>query len=86
MAAGSDEGEFYVITTGDLSGATFADIDAAYAGGGTPVAVSTTIAAAGFTLVGANLPQVRNIIVLHEEDGVQAYQVIRITFNVATTG
>jgi hypothetical protein len=83
LSLGSQAGEFYVVNTNASLGSDFADIDAAYAAG-TPAAVAATIPAASFSLGGTTLPEHRNIIILHASNGVKAYQVVTITFNVAT--
>jgi len=74
-------GEFYVISTAAL-GSSFAEIDSAYKAG-TPAALGASIDATAFGLVGATLPTVRNVIIVHTVSGVNAYQVIRVTFNPA---
>lgn len=72
-------GESYVISENSSLGSTFADIDAEYALG-TPAAVDTSIAISAFDLGGKTLPALRNLLILHTESGVAAYEVIRITF------
>lgn len=83
LTENAQDGEFYVVDANQSLGATFDDIDTAYAAG-TPAAVGASIPAASFTLVGETLPTVRNVIVLHAVSGVKTYQVIRITFGVAS--
>jgi hypothetical protein len=72
-------GESYVISESTTLGSAFADIDAEYALG-TPAAVDASIAISAFDLGGKTLPALRNLIILHTESGVSAYEVIRITF------
>lgn len=73
-------GEFYVISTNQSLGSTFAAMDAEYALG-TPAAVAASIAVSDFALVGETLPKIRNLILTHTVSGVTAYRVIQITFN-----
>ncbi len=76
-------GQTYVVVNAQgLS--TYAELDAAYRGG-TPAAVTSTIAAGNFALVGSDLTatQVRTLIIANISSGVASYQAFAITFNPA---
>lgn len=79
-------GSAYVIDAGTLSASpTFAEVDAVYAAG-SPTTISgatTQIAAAAFSLVGADLDTAtaRTVIVRAVTSSVPSYQIIRVTFS-----
>lgn len=83
LAMGARSGEKYVITSDQSLGSSFAAIDSAYGGAGTPATLGASIDASEFGLDGGSvhLPAVRNLIISHTESGVAAYEVIRVTFN-----
>jgi hypothetical protein len=80
LSASGQTGELYVVSTDQSLGSTFEQVDEAYAQG-TKYAVAASIEISAFTLVGQTLPKKRNLVISHAVDGVNAYQVIRITFN-----
>jgi hypothetical protein len=85
LSVGAQAGEFYVITA-TSPGATFASIDAAYTAlVGSQTAVAATIPAASFSLSGTTLPETRYVIILHAANGVKAYQVATVTFNISSS-
>jgi hypothetical protein len=76
-------GQTYVVVNAQgLS--TYADLDSAYLGG-TPAAVTATIPAVDFALVGSDLTtaQVRTLIIANISSGVASYEAFAITFNAA---
>jgi hypothetical protein len=79
LGAGDHAGEKYVIVSGSI-GTSFAAADDAYAAG-TKVDFSSSISAGSFLSNGDQLPATRTLIIMHAEEGVRAYEVIRITFN-----
>jgi len=85
LTAGSQAGQTYVVVGGGgLS--SYADIDAAYLGGGTPRSMGSSIPVADFTLHSSNLTgnQVRSLIVANSVNGIRSYQRFQITFSPAT--
>ena len=78
VMAGSHPGESYVVDTRQDLGWSFAAIDAAYSAGAAAT-LGATISDLG--LAGTTLPVLRNVIILHTENGVKSYQVLRVTFN-----
>lgn len=84
---GSHAGEIYKVSTNQSLGTSFAAIDAEYklaaddAGIGTPTTMAALIPVSDFGLVTYTLPVVRTVIIAHTEHGVNAYEVIRITFH-----
>lgn len=80
MTSYTHSGEMYVVTDNSL-GSSFAEIDAAYEAG-TPVAFSDVapISIDAFDLEGQTLDITKALILSHTENGVAAYEVIRITF------
>jgi hypothetical protein len=77
------DGQTYVIV--EASGlTTFAAIDAAYLGGGTPISLTLSIAAANFNLTAPaedlTTDQFRTVIIANTVNGVRAYQAFEITF------
>ncbi|MDP9036398.1 MAG: hypothetical protein M3O50_16480 [Myxococcota bacterium] len=83
LNAGTQAGELYVIDSNQSLGSNFDSIDTAY-GAGTPVAVAPTLLVGAFSLPTAQLPTVRNVIIVHTANYVRAYEVIRITFTATT--
>jgi hypothetical protein len=83
LTEGDVVGQRYVLVQG--SGLdTYAEIDEAYIAG-TDAAITASIAASAFELVGDDLttPQVQTLILANIADGVRSYQVFAITFNPA---
>jgi hypothetical protein len=78
VMAGSHLGESYLVDTRQDLGWSFAAVDAAYTAGA-PAPLGATIAE--FGLAGTTLPTLRNVIILHTQNGVRSYQVLRVTFN-----
>lgn len=78
LVPGAHPGESYVTDSDQELGATFAHIESAYTAG-TSAPLGSTVTA--FRLVGETLPTRRNLIILHAENGVRSYQVLRITFH-----
>jgi hypothetical protein len=76
-------GQTYVVVATTV-GATYAAIDTAFKGGGTPVDIAA-IPAASFLAVGAATPAVRYLIIANTDpdSGVASYQMFTITFNAA---
>jgi hypothetical protein len=88
FTTGSQPGESYVVVPGALADdpPTFAEDDAAFQAGGTPVATSAglPIAAVSFLTAGTDtLPQTRTVLFLHASSGVRAYESVTITFSEA---
>lgn len=83
LTAGAVTGQRYVVA--DATGLdTFAELDAAYIAG-TDAALTSTLPAADFTLVGEDLstPQKRTLIIANTANNVTAYQAFEITFHPA---
>jgi hypothetical protein len=83
LTAGVVTGQRYVVV--EASGLdTFAELDAAYIAG-TDAALTATLPAADFTLVGEDLstPKLRTLIIANTENNVAAYQAFEITFHPA---
>jgi hypothetical protein len=83
LTAGAVAGQSLVVL--EAAGlTTYADIDTAFKGA-TPVAFTSDVAAAAFTLVGVDLttPAVRTLIVSNTTNGVTSYESFEITFHPA---
>ncbi len=78
VMAGGHVGEAYLIDARQDLGWSFGAVDAAYTAGA-PAPLDATISE--FGLAGATLPTLRNVIILHTQNGVKSYQVLRVTFN-----
>ena len=78
------DGQDYIVVAGAVGG-TYAELDAAFAGG-TTSALVLAIPAADFALVGTDLTanQVRTLIIANTQDGVASYEAFTITFHPAT--
>jgi hypothetical protein len=87
LTDGSNTGSGYVINLGTLPATpTFTEYDAAY-NGGSAVAISganPAVPASSMLAAGVQLPATRTVIVRRSDNGVIAYQAIKITFNAPT--
>ncbi|HEX5655983.1 MAG TPA: hypothetical protein VFX59_02260 [Polyangiales bacterium] len=86
LTAGSNPGNFYVIVNNSV-GNTYAAINTAYLGAGTPIAIATTIPASSFLAPGVNLTgnmTVRTLIIAQLTNGIASYQKFAITFSAPT--
>lgn len=79
LTEGSQPGQSLVINQDAALRSSFAAIDAAFEAGN-PAEIDDTIPVENFSLLGRTLPAVRNLVFLHEVNGVRAYQVVRVTF------
>ncbi|MDP9036403.1 MAG: hypothetical protein M3O50_16505 [Myxococcota bacterium] len=78
LMAGRHLGEAYVVDTHQDLGWSFGAVDAVYTAGA-PAPLGAIMSELG--LVGATLPTLRNVIILHTQNGVRSYEVLRVTFN-----
>jgi hypothetical protein len=87
LTDGSNTGSGYVINLGTLPATpTFTEYDAAY-NAGSAVAISganPAVPASSMLAAGVQLPATRTVIVRRSDNGVIAYQAIKITFNAPT--
>ena len=87
LTDGSNTGSGYVINLGTLPATpTFTEYDTAY-NAGSAVAISganPAVPASSMLAAGVQLPATRTVIVRRSDNGVIAYQAIKITFNAPT--